>query len=101
MGSKYRSANVIIQNILEEIIHAEDRVSHVKTGVVKSHLARRCGLKTSTADKYFAKMQRAGYVTAHEEPWGERTIIVYATTPLGRERYEWFVKINAELEGEA
>ena len=42
-------------------------------------------------------MENAGYITSHEESWGERKIKVYKITPIGRERYEWFVKINMEI----
>ena len=38
------------------------------------------------------------YIHSKEEAWGERKKIVYNTTPIGRERYQWFVKINAEIE---
>ena len=95
MGSnKYRSSNVIIQNILERILRAETK----NEGVIKSHLIEYCGLKSATADKYLTKMEEAGYIKSHEEPWGERSRIFYKILPLGRERYEWFVKINSELE---
>ncbi len=42
-------------------------------------------------------MEKAGYIISHEESWGERKINIYEITQKGRERYEWFVKINTEL----
>jgi DNA-binding PadR family transcriptional regulator len=55
-------------------------------------------LKNATAEKYLKKMENAGYIISHVESWGEREIIIYEITAKGRERYEWFVKINTELE---
>ena len=43
-------------------------------------------------------MEKAGYIRSYKEPWGDRERIIYELLPLGRERYEWFVKINSELE---
>lgn len=94
MVSKYRSANIIIQNILECILDGTRR----ENGIVKSHIIRECSLKTSTAEKYLNKMEDAGYVESFHEPWGERTLIKYRIRDLGKRRYEWFVKINTELE---
>jgi DNA-binding PadR family transcriptional regulator len=42
-------------------------------------------------------LKEAGYIEEKRESWGEREIIVYELTPLGRERYNWFRKINDEL----
>ena len=95
MGSKqYRSSNMIIQNILEAILRADNK----EGGIIKSHLIKLCSLKTSTAEKYLVKMESANYIKSHIEPWGERTRIIYNIQSLGRERYEWFIKINSELE---
>ncbi len=94
---KYRTANIIIQTILEGIIRAERNRANEKKGIVKSHLIDYCKLKTSTAEKYLSKLINAGYIDSYEEPWGERTINIYKTTEKGRERYEWFVKINTEM----
>jgi len=96
--SQYRTSNIIIQDILETIRREERRYLHVKKGIIKSHLIKEVALKTMTAEKYLQKMEKAGYIVAHTEPWGERSIIIYETTPIGRERYEWFVKINAEID---
>ena len=97
-SSQYRSANAIIQTILEGIIRAERDDTLLKKGIVKYHLVRYCGLKTTTAEKYFQKLETAGYIESRREAWGERTIIIYTITPLGKERHEWFVKINSEIE---
>ncbi|HME52759.1 MAG TPA: hypothetical protein VKM55_11115 [Candidatus Lokiarchaeia archaeon] len=96
--TKYRSNNVIIQTILECILRAEKYGSYSRKGIVKSQLIKYCALKATTADKYLKKMESAGYIISHVEPWGEREIILYESTPKGKERYEWFVKINAELK---
>jgi predicted transcriptional regulator len=96
--TNYRTSNIIIQDILEAILREETKNLHVNQGIIKSHLIKQVGLKTATAEKYLQKMEGAQYIAAHEEPWGERSIIIYETTPKGRERYEWFVKINAEIE---
>jgi DNA-binding PadR family transcriptional regulator len=42
-------------------------------------------------------LKEAGYIFEKRESWGERVVIVYELTPLGKERYNWFKKINAEL----
>ncbi|UYP46795.1 hypothetical protein NEF87_003080 [Candidatus Lokiarchaeum ossiferum] len=97
-ATKYRTSNLIIQDILEGILRVEQENLHVKNGIIKSHLIKYTALKTATAEKYLQKMEKAGYITSQEEAWGERKIIVYHTTPTGRERYQWFVKINAEIE---
>jgi len=93
MGNNYRNSNMIIQNILEALLYDLN-----EKGMVKSHLIESCGLKTSTAEKYLTKMETAGYIESNEEKWGkERMKIILKLTPLGRQRYEWFVKINSEL----
>ncbi|MHA1186577.1 MAG: hypothetical protein ACTSSK_06815 [Candidatus Heimdallarchaeota archaeon] len=96
--SEYRTANLIIQTILEGIIRSERDDSLLKQGIVKSHLIRYCGLKSTTAEKYLLKLEKADYIKKREEMWGERIIIIYTVTPLGKERHEWFVKINSEME---
>ena len=97
-GSKYRSANMIIQKILEGILRADINHVLIKTGIIKSHLIKYCALKASTAEKYFTKMENAGYILTHEEPWGERKITIMEITEKGKERYKWFVMLNMELE---
>ncbi|MCF2141657.1 MAG: transcriptional regulator [Candidatus Lokiarchaeota archaeon] len=96
--SKYRSSNMIILSILEAIFRAEQGHYLTKKGIVKSHLLKRCKLKASTAEKYLTKMEQAGYIISSKEPWGEREIIIYNLTEKGKERYRWFMQINAELE---
>ncbi|MFW9973395.1 MAG: hypothetical protein ACFFDF_24640 [Candidatus Odinarchaeota archaeon] len=95
----YRSTNIIIQTILEGILRAFKDKRNPRKGIIKSHLIEYCALKTSTAEKYFNIMEQAGYISSHEEHWGERVKIIYEITPKGRERYEWFIKINTELGG--
>ncbi len=95
--TQYRSTNIIIQTILERILRTDKNKPHERKGVIKSHLIKYCALKTSTAEKYLIKMEKAGYIISHEESWGERKINIYEITQKGRERYEWFVKINTEL----
>ena len=94
---KYRTSNMIIQNILEGILREKKKNPVIQKGIKKSHLIAYCRLKTSTAEKYLIKMANAGYIRLYEETWGERIINIYDITKLGRERYEWFVKINAEV----
>jgi predicted transcriptional regulator len=96
--SKYRSTNLIIQTILEGVLRGDITSPMLKKGVIKSHLVKYSGLKTNLAEKYLQKMEKAEYIKTHTEPWGERIIIIYEITPKGRERYEWFIKINTELE---
>lgn len=77
--------------MLEMILREED-------GILKSHLIKKCGLKSKTADKYLDKMLHAEYIIYKLREWGDRQTIWYLITNKGFERYEWFVKINAELE---
>jgi predicted transcriptional regulator len=99
MGNKtYRSANLIIQSILEVLVHADHYHNPPEDMVVKSHLSQQVGLKASTADKYLSKMERAEYIEVKIMPWGEREVNFYKITPKGKQRYEWFVQINADLE---
>lgn len=94
----YRSSNIIIQNILEGILRKNKTNPYEKKGIKKSHLIQYCNLKTATAQKYLSKMENAKYIESSEESWGERSITIYDITNTGKERYEWFVKINTELE---
>ena len=96
--TQYRSTNIIIQTILEGILRTDRNKPNQRKGIIKSHLIKYCALKTSTAEKYLSKMEKADYIISHEEPWGERIIIVFEITEKGRERYDWFVKINTELK---
>lgn len=90
---------MIIQTILEGILRGhKQNTPYQRKGIVKSQLIKYCNLKTSIAEKYLTKMENAGYITTHEEFWGERKIIIYQITPKGHERYQWFIMINTELE---
>jgi hypothetical protein len=42
-------------------------------------------------------LQEAGYIIETKEKWGGRTVITLELTELGRERYNWFKRINSEL----
>ncbi len=96
--TKYRTTNMILMTILEGILRAHKFHPNQREGIVKSQLIKYCNLKTSIAEKYLTKMEQAGYIRTNEEFWGERKLTIYQITPMGRERYQWFVKINAELE---
>ena len=90
--TKYRPAIKILLRILECISRGQD-----KGRALKTHVIQCANLKTTSADKYIEMLVNSGYVTEKKESWGERTIIIYEMTPLGRERYEWFKRINDEL----
>ncbi len=98
--TQYRSTNVIICTLLEGILRQSKigKKKYLREGIIKSHLIKYCNLKTSTAEKYLNKMENAGYIKSYEEPWGERKRIIYEITTIGIERYQWFIKINTELE---
>ncbi|MHA1585438.1 MAG: hypothetical protein ACTSVU_06700 [Promethearchaeota archaeon] len=97
MSPNYRTSNKIIQTILEGILRADQNHLLIKEGIVKSHLIKYCGLKPAIAEKYLTKMENADYIKSRNATWGARNITIYDITALGRERYEWFLKINAEL----
>ncbi|MHC1688306.1 MAG: winged helix-turn-helix domain-containing protein [Methanothrix sp.] len=89
---KYRPATKIVLKILECISK-----SQAKGRALKTHVIQCANLKTTSAEKYITMLKEAGYIDEKRENWGEREIIVYELTPLGRERYNWFRKINDEL----
>jgi predicted transcriptional regulator len=91
--SRYRSANKIIQKILECIF----KKSMSQSKVLKTHIIQYANLKTPMAERYLKMLKKAGYITEEEGTWGERKLIYYALTDLGRQRYSWFQKINTEL----
>lgn len=91
--SQYRSANKIIQKILECI----SRKSMTQPKVLKTHIIQYANLKTPMAERYLHMLTKAGYITEEEGTWGERKVIYYTLTNLGRKRYTWFQKINTEL----
>jgi predicted transcriptional regulator len=64
---------------------------------LKTHVIQCANLKTTTAEKYIEMLKEAGYISEKKDMWGERSVIIYEMTPLGKERYEWFMKINSEL----
>ena len=92
---------MIIQTILEGILRADrnNLVAQIENGIVKSHLIKYTGLKAQTAQKYLDQMETAGYISSEKTAWGEREITIYKTTDLGKQRYEWFSKINTEMGG--
>jgi predicted transcriptional regulator len=90
--ARYRPAIKIVLKLLECIAR-----NQAKGRALKTHVIQCANLKTTSAEKYIDMLKEAGYIVERRESWGERMVIVYELTPLGRERYEWFRKINAEL----
>ncbi|MDI9616597.1 MAG: winged helix-turn-helix domain-containing protein [Methanothrix sp.] len=90
--TRYRPATKIVLKILECIDRNQSRGRAIKT-----HIIQCSNLKAASADRYLDMLRDAGYILERHEQWGERQITAYELTPLGRERYEWFRKINAEL----
>lgn len=90
--TKYRPAVKIIMVLLECVERNQTKGRALKTRVIQC-----ANMKTASAEKYLEILRDAGYISERKEPWGERNIIVYELTPLGRDRLEWFRKINAEL----
>ena len=66
---KYRSALIIIQSILEQLIKVG-----MDEGIVKSRIYKSVGLKTIIGDKYLEQLIVARYVTLNEEKWGKERI---------------------------
>ena len=91
--SRYRSTNKIIQRILECI----STKSMSQSRVLKTHIIQYANLKTPMAERYLDMLKKAHYITEKEGQWGERKVIYYELTDLGRKRYSWFQKINTEL----
>ena len=90
--TRYRPAVKIILKILECIERYQSRDRALKTHVIQC-----ANLKTTSGEKYLNMLQEAGYIIEKKEKWGGRTIIVLELTELGRERYNWFKRINSEL----
>jgi predicted transcriptional regulator len=90
--ARYRPATKIVLKILECISRNQSTGKALKTHVIQC-----ANLKTTSAEKYFDMMKEAGYISEERESWGEREITIYHLTLLGKERYEWFKKINGEL----
>ncbi len=89
---RYRPAIKIVLRILECIAARRSNGRALKT-----HIIQCANLKTTSAEKYLEMLREAGYITENRENWGERIVIVYELTPLGKERYNWFNRINTEL----
>ena len=91
---KYRSALIIIQSILEQLIKAEN-----EDGIVKSKIYKNLGLKTIIGEKYLEQLISARYITLNKEKWGKERIRqkVYITN-RGLRRFQWFMKLSTELE---
>jgi len=88
----YRSSLLIIQSILELLIRAG------REGIVKTQIYADLGLKTAVGEKYIDQVEKAQYITVTEEIWGkERTRQRVLITALGRQRFEWFIKLSKEL----
>lgn len=90
--AKYRPAIKIVLKLLECISKNQS-----KGRALKTHVLQCANLKATSAEKYLEMMKVAGYIEERRSDWGAREIIVYEMTPLGRERYDWFRKINDEL----
>ena len=91
---KYRSALIIIQSILEQLIKAG-----MDEGIVKSRIYKSVGLKTIIGEKYLEQLITAHYITVNEEKWGkERTRQKVYITKRGLHRFQWFMKLSSELE---
>ncbi len=89
----YRSALIIIQSILEELMKSG------REGMVKTHIYKNVGLKTSVGEKYLEQLEAAEYLTITEEPWGkERFRLRVHITTKGQKRFEWFIQLSNELE---
>jgi predicted transcriptional regulator len=89
---QYRSALMIIQLILEELIRVGD------TGIAKTQLYTALGLKTGVGEKYLEQLQRAAYIEVNEEAFGkERIRNTVRITKKGLQRFEWFIRLGAEL----
>lgn len=90
--ARYRPAIKIVLRILECISKEQS-----KGRALKTHVIQCANLKTTSAEKYIEMLKNAGYIQEKREGWGERVVIVFELTDLGRGRYEWFKMINTEL----
>lgn len=90
--ARYRPAIKIVLRILECISKEQS-----KGRALKTHVIQCANLKTTSAEKYIEMLKDAGYILEKRESWGERVVIVFELTDLGRGRYEWFKMINIEL----
>ena len=87
----YRSTMMIIHSILEESMR------HDQEGLIKYKLFKNLSLRTSIGEKYLARLEQAGYLTVEQEYVGKKTRYRIKITPLGIERFEWFIRITTEL----
>ncbi len=88
-----RSALQIIQLMLEELLKSGDE------GLVKSKLYKRLNLRTSIGEKYLQSLIDAGYISLTIEPWGKkREKHVVRIEKKGKARFEWFLRLNNELD---
>ncbi|MHA1721356.1 MAG: winged helix-turn-helix domain-containing protein [Promethearchaeota archaeon] len=91
---KYRSALIIIQSILEQLVKVGS-----DEGMVKSQIYKIVGLKTVIGEKYLEQLKSAGYISINEEKWGkERTRQKIVITNRGLRRFQWFMKLSTELD---
>jgi predicted transcriptional regulator len=90
--ARYRPAIKIVLKILECISR-----DYSQGKILKTHIIQYANLQTTSAEKYLDMLKEAGYIQEEKEMWGERIIIGYRLTPLGKERYDWFRRINNEL----
>ncbi len=92
-NKRYRSALIIIQSILEELIKQGEE------GAIKSHIYKNIGLKTMVGDKYIEQLISAKYITLNEEQWGkERIRHKINITKRGLYRFKWFMQLSKELK---
>lgn len=90
---KYRSAVMLIQSILEELLKAGP------DGMVKTQIYKNVGIKTTIGEKYIEQLVNAGYIKVEEEQWGkERIRMRVSITPKGEQRFAWFMQLSNELE---
>ncbi len=89
---RYRPAIKIVLKVLECIASSQPGGRALKT-----HIIQCANLKTTSAERYLEMLKEAGYILENRESWGERVVIVYELTPLGKNRYNWFKEINVEL----
>ena len=90
--ARYRPAIKIVLRILECISR-----NQAKGRALKTHVIQCANLKTTSAEKYIDMLKDAGYILEKRDSCGERVVISYELTDLGKERYDWFRTINGEL----
>ena len=83
---------MIIHSILEEL------VKHDQEGLIKYKLFKNLSLRTSIGEKYLSRLDQAGYLSIEQEYVGKKNRFRIMITPLGIERFEWFIRITTELK---